>query len=385
MSDPQGRLTIGEFARATGISASALRFYHDCGLVVPGEIDPVTGYRYYHRRQVPQALVLRHLRGAGLRIAQVRPLLAAPPPDVREALAEHLAGMERALRQAQSSAAAALSVLAGGRRGVAVVAGGELADAARRACRSVDRSLERTDDLTVVSGVLIEVRDRELTLVATDRYRMVVQSLPLDEAEECEGACAVVTATALQRLGPWLRQQDRVRLEFDQAPGPSAAQAGDVTTQVRLGSAREERVLAAIPEQFPDYRMLLDHMPAPATRILASRRELLTATRDAGAGPVCWDADPRRGLRVIRPGPDRRAVSVDAEIRGDGVVLGFDPARLRAVLTDGAGPDLGFQIARPDQPVVIRSAHRTGITSVLMPMPAFPRPDTPAHDSTGAA
>jgi DNA-binding transcriptional MerR regulator len=156
VSDPQGRLTIGEFARATGISASALRFYHDCGLVVPGEIDPVTGYRYYHRRQVPQALVLRHLRGAGLRIAQVRTLLVARPSDVGEALAEHLAGMGRALRQAQASAASALSVLAGGRRGVVVVAGGELADAARRACRSVDRCPERMDDLTVVSGVLIE-------------------------------------------------------------------------------------------------------------------------------------------------------------------------------------------------------------------------------------
>lgn len=383
MSDPQGRLTIGEFARATGISASALRFYHDCGLVVPGEIDPVTGYRYYHRRQVPQALVLRHLRGAGLRIAEVRPLLLAPPPDVRQALAEHLAGMERALRQAQASAEAALSVLAGGRRGVAVVAGGELADAARRACRSADRSAGRVDDLAAVSGVLIEVRDRELTLVATDRYRMVVQSLPLEEAEDCERACAVVAVPALQRLRPWLRRQDRVRLEFDQAPGLGTAPAGDAMTQVRLVSAGEERVLAAMPGQFPDHRMLLDHLPASTTRIIAGRRELLTATRDAGQGPVCWDADPRRGLRVSSPGLDRRAISVDAEIRGDGVVLGFDRARLRAVLADGVGPDLGFQIARPDQPVVIRSADRTGIITVLMPAPTGP--DTPAHDSTGAA
>lgn len=383
MSDPQGRLTIGEFARATGISASALRFYHDCGLVVPGEIDPVTGYRYYHRRQVRQALVLRHLRSAGLRIAQVRPLLAAPQPDVREALAEHLAGMERALRQAQVNAAAALSVLAGGLRGV-VVAGGELADAARRACRSADRSPEPMDDLTV-SGVLIEVRDRELTLVATDRYRMVVQSLPLDEAEECERASAVVTATALQRLGPWLRRQDQVRVEFDQAPGLGTAPSGDATTQVRVVSADEERVLAAVPGQFPDYPMLLDHLPASTTRILACRRGLLAATRDAGEGPVRWDADPRRGLHVIRAGLDGRSISVDAEIRGLGVVLGFDPARLRAVLADGVGPDLGFEITRPDQPVVIRSADRTGITTLLMPMPASPGPGTPAHDSTGAA
>lgn len=248
-----------------------------------------------------------------------------------------------------------------------------LAEAASEAVLAVDHK-----------GAVLYGNEAALRL-ATDRYRMVVQSLPLDEAEECPSASAVVTATALQRLGPWLRQQEWVRLEFDQAPGLTAAPAGAVTTQVRLVSAREERMLAAVPAPFPDYRMLLDHLPASVTRILASRRGLLAATRDAGEGLVRWDADPRRGLHVSRPGLDRRAISVDAEIRGDGVVLGFDPARLRAVLAEGVGPDLRFEIARPDQPVVIRSADRTGITTLLMPMPVFPGPGTAAHDSTGAA
>ena len=40
-------LTIGAFAQAVGLSPSALRFYDECGLLVPAEVDPVTGYRYY--------------------------------------------------------------------------------------------------------------------------------------------------------------------------------------------------------------------------------------------------------------------------------------------------------------------------------------------------
>lgn len=383
MSDPQARLTIGEFARATGISASALRFYHDCGVVVPGEVDQVTGYRYYHRRQVAQALVLRHLRGAGLRLAQVRPLLAAPPPVVREALAEHLDAMENALHEARASASAALSLLATGQRGVSVVGGGELADAAWRACRSADRSPERAGDLAVLSGVLIEVRDGELTLVASDQYRLVVQSLPLDNAEDGEGTCAVVTATALQRLRPWLRRQDWVRLEFNRTHRLTAGQPGGSTARLRLVSAREERELDMMPAPFPDYQLLLDHLPEPATRILACRRGLLAATRGAGPGPMRWDADPERGLRVIHPDQDGPAVSVDAEISGDGVVLGFDPARLRAVLTDSVGPDLAFEIARPDQSVVVRSADTSGVTTLLMPASLNPR--TCDHDTTGAA
>ncbi|HEY9354348.1 MAG TPA: MerR family DNA-binding transcriptional regulator, partial [Nocardioides sp.] len=40
-------LTIGAFARAVGLTASALRHYDECGLLVPAEVDSGTGYRYY--------------------------------------------------------------------------------------------------------------------------------------------------------------------------------------------------------------------------------------------------------------------------------------------------------------------------------------------------
>ncbi|MBL2815669.1 MerR family DNA-binding transcriptional regulator, partial [Klebsiella pneumoniae] len=42
-----GVATIGAVARATGLTASALRFYGDCGLLAPAVVDEVTGYRYY--------------------------------------------------------------------------------------------------------------------------------------------------------------------------------------------------------------------------------------------------------------------------------------------------------------------------------------------------
>ncbi|MGV9749492.1 MerR family transcriptional regulator [Nocardia farcinica] len=47
----QGLLTIGAVARASGLTASALRFYGDCGLLAPAVVDEVTGYRYYTPEQ----------------------------------------------------------------------------------------------------------------------------------------------------------------------------------------------------------------------------------------------------------------------------------------------------------------------------------------------
>ncbi|MFD0460351.1 MerR family DNA-binding transcriptional regulator [Streptomyces violaceoruber] len=45
------RLTIGEFSRITHLSIRMLRRYHEQDLLVPAEVDPDTGYRYYSPRR----------------------------------------------------------------------------------------------------------------------------------------------------------------------------------------------------------------------------------------------------------------------------------------------------------------------------------------------
>ena len=38
-------MTVGEFALATGLSAKALRFYDERGLLAPADVDAHSGYR----------------------------------------------------------------------------------------------------------------------------------------------------------------------------------------------------------------------------------------------------------------------------------------------------------------------------------------------------
>jgi DNA-binding transcriptional MerR regulator len=38
--------SIGEMARASGLTVSALRFYDGAGVLVPAFVDPETGYRW---------------------------------------------------------------------------------------------------------------------------------------------------------------------------------------------------------------------------------------------------------------------------------------------------------------------------------------------------
>ncbi|WP_134765823.1 MerR family transcriptional regulator [Nocardioides sp. 1609] len=65
-------LSIGDVARASGLSAKALRLYDDSGLLVPVDVDPVTGYRRYAVDQLDRARLVARLRLAGVPLARIR-------------------------------------------------------------------------------------------------------------------------------------------------------------------------------------------------------------------------------------------------------------------------------------------------------------------------
>jgi DNA-binding transcriptional MerR regulator len=85
-------LGIGQFARASGLTAKALRHYDAVGLLAPAVTEPRTGYRRYDASQLGQARLIRRLRSLDLPVAEVRRLLdlhAADPGAMEAALREH--------------------------------------------------------------------------------------------------------------------------------------------------------------------------------------------------------------------------------------------------------------------------------------------------------
>ncbi len=91
------RLTIGEFARQTQLSAKALRIYDETGLLRPADIDPSSGRRRYAAAQLRRARLIGMLRGCDMSLAEIGQLLA--DLDVRRELAadrldRHLSELE---------------------------------------------------------------------------------------------------------------------------------------------------------------------------------------------------------------------------------------------------------------------------------------------------
>jgi protein phosphatase len=67
-----GTLSIGEFAKASGLTPKALRLYDELGLLPPAHVDPRSGYRTYERHQLERARLVAWLRGLGMPLARIR-------------------------------------------------------------------------------------------------------------------------------------------------------------------------------------------------------------------------------------------------------------------------------------------------------------------------
>ena len=86
-ADPGQLLTIGEFARRARLSPRALRLYDRMGILVPDQVDPISGYRRYGEQQLSIARLVAWLRRLDLPLGDVARVVSAAPPE-RAALVE---------------------------------------------------------------------------------------------------------------------------------------------------------------------------------------------------------------------------------------------------------------------------------------------------------
>lgn len=88
--------TIGMFSKVARMSAKALRFYDEIGLLKPAQVDPVNQYRYYLPEQVADVLLICELRGYNFSLEEIKEiLLNRSPQPLAEALTGKLEEMEQ--------------------------------------------------------------------------------------------------------------------------------------------------------------------------------------------------------------------------------------------------------------------------------------------------
>lgn len=78
-------LTIGQLAAYAGVSIKTIRVYHDKGLLPEPERDS-SGYRRYAAQHVIDLVKVRVLVDAGVPLARIREIKAAPEEELEDAL-----------------------------------------------------------------------------------------------------------------------------------------------------------------------------------------------------------------------------------------------------------------------------------------------------------
>ena len=326
---------IGQLARESGLTVSALRFYDGAGVLVPAHVDPWSGYRWYSDEQVLVARLVARLRRVGMPLADISRVIRHrdDPAVVDAVLQAHLTRLEDGLADARRELSAARSLLA---PETSMTSVSTSTTALLDALRAVRFAVGTDPELPMLTGVLLDVADDGVRVVASDRYRLAVRTLP-----------AEVTGGPVSAILP-------IRLVDDLLATPSSGSAtvhldgADVVVEAGGCELRGRRVDA----DFPDYRPLVRESGSVQVDLDVARfREELAAAP----------------TRTVPIGPDGAEETATVLTLGD-VEMGVNREfLLQALDAEGAG-QLVLDLDGPVAPLVLRSPVRPGDVSMLMPI-----------------
>ncbi len=278
MSDVEDSLLgIGALAAASGLTVSALRFYDAEGILVPASVDPWNGYRRYGRDQVVDARVLAHLRRVGVALPDLRLVLAwrRDPVAAATALDRHLARLEHGLADARRELSTVRTLINPQESPMPTTVSATV-DAASLlgGLRAVRFAASADPALPALCTVLVELED-VLTLVATDRYRLAVATVPIGGAVAAP-VQVVVPVSVVDALVLLLSAYEGdVVVTVDEA----------VTFTVGSSSLRGE----PSEDAYPDYRRIID-LP-PSRQVVVDMAGLRSSIAGAPTRPMVREQD----------------------------------------------------------------------------------------------
>ncbi|WP_072805647.1 DNA polymerase III subunit beta family protein [Rhodococcoides yunnanense] len=334
-------MTIGVFARSTGLTPGALRFYADSKLLEPAAVDGSSGYRYYTESQVDVAVRIRLLRGIGMSLNDIAAVIAG---DLT-ALARHVAQLADDARRAQRIARdiAEKTALETRERQLMITVNGPVFATA------VDQILTATSrhpEMPVLDGVYLESSGGTLIITATDRYRLSTRSVAVEGVDD--EWSAVVDGDDLRAALSFVRSRHRVQL---------GVRGTGVDFHAEGSSAMRCRVLA---EEFPDYRAMLDALPAAETRVVAQRAALVRALEGHD--------EQFSSLRVAGGALTLSGTRIPATVTGPDIDMAFSITTLYPAVASAVGHEVMIDIGGPSMPVVVRSADYGDLTTLAMPV-----------------
>lgn len=339
-------MSIGAFAELSGLTASALRFYDDAGVLRPEQVDPVTGYRYYTDSQRTRASRLRQLRDIGMSLPTIGQFFIASPEQAVRLIDEQVAKVAAEAVVVRETAARLVESLDDSSCLTLCVLSGPMLAAA------VDQVLATTirdSEIPILAGVRLEVDPDSISLTATDRYRLAVRTLVPSQPYSASWA-GTLSGDDLRNATSRLRRSPTVTLE---------SSARRLALRTADGALVHCRVLS---EVFPDYKGMISSLSAVTHRVTTDTCQFLEALERA-PGKIGLTISAGRASVLL---PDA-ALALDGTATGADLTLWFELTTLYPALSQALGNDVMLDLRGADQPTTVRSADSGDLTTLVMP------------------
>jgi DNA polymerase III subunit beta len=224
----------------------------------------------------------------------------------------------------------------------------------------VSRSASKDETRPVLTGVLISAGGQELTMVATDSYRLSVKHATLASALDATFE-ANVPARALQELARISQSIPEAELAVSMGQNQVVFEVGDVVLSSRL-----------IDGQFPNYRQLLPESVEHELRLSSAeiadvvRRISLLAQKNAPLRLSFSEGE----LTVSAQTPDVGEASemLPVPFSGEPFEIGFNPEFLRDGLESVESEELVLKLISPLRPGLIESPDGGEFVYLIMPI-----------------
>jgi DNA polymerase III subunit beta len=224
----------------------------------------------------------------------------------------------------------------------------------------VARSASKDETRPVLTGVLISAGGQELTMVATDSYRLSVKHAALESP--LEGAIeANVPARALQELARIAQSVEESELAVSLGQNQVVFEIGDIVLSSRL-----------IDGQFPNYRQLLPESVEHELRLSSSeiadvvRRISLLAQKNA---PLRLSfAEGELTVSAQTPDVGEASEALPVPFAGEPLDIGFNPEFLRDGLESVESDELVLKLISPLRPGLVESPDGGEFVYLIMPI-----------------
>jgi len=224
----------------------------------------------------------------------------------------------------------------------------------------VARAASRDDMRPVLTGVLVTAAGEEMTMVATDSYRLAVKRTELQAAIGGELE-ANIPARALRELGRIVSAEQIDEVAVSLLPNQALFKAGPVLLNTRL-----------IDGQFPNFRQLLPESYEHDVRL--PRGEFLEVTRRVSQ--LAQRNAPLRlsfssgELKVSASTPDvgDAEEAMPAAFEGEPLEIGFNPEFLREGIESVEGDEVMLRLISPLRPGLLQPVGNEDFRYLVMPI-----------------